>query len=102
MAAALHGLWRFLGYFDELHLAVFGAVQDHHFAFRIAEDEDIAIFEMGLLDCFFQRHGAHGYGIVGANQVNLSGFRNGRVFVDQHRDCGFLGEADGCLDIFLG
>ena len=53
--------------FDQLHLAVAGAVQDHHLALGIAEDEDVAVAEVGFFDGLFQRHGAHGDGFIGAN-----------------------------------
>src|SRR6201981_1940049 len=39
---------------DQLHLPFSRAVQDNHFALRIAEDEHVAIAEMALLDRFFQ------------------------------------------------
>src|SRR3984957_497874 len=48
----------FLRRFDQLHFAVSRAVQDHHFAFGIAEHEDVAIAEVGLFDGFFEGHGA--------------------------------------------
>src|SRR5579859_2096025 len=40
--------------FDQLHLAVFLAVQDFYPAFHVAEDEDFAIAELGLFYRFFQ------------------------------------------------
>lgn len=70
--------------FDQLHLPVFGAVQDHDFPLWIAEDEDIAVLEMGFLDRFFESHGAHGDRIIGANQVNFGGFCDRGIFVNQH------------------
>ena len=59
---------RLLRGFDQLHFAVAGAVQDHDFAFGIAEDEDVAVAEVGFFDGFFERHGAHGDGLVGAQR----------------------------------
>ena len=58
---------------DQFHLAVSGAVQDHHLALGVAENEDIAVAEMGFFDGFFESHGAHGDSFIGANQVNLRG-----------------------------
>src|SRR5579863_4809825 len=42
----------FLRGFDQLHLAVAGAVQNHHFAFGVAKNENVAVAEMGFLDGF--------------------------------------------------
>ena len=53
--------------FDQLHLAIAGAMKDHHLPFRIAENKHIAIAEVGFLDCFFERHGAQGYGLIAAD-----------------------------------
>jgi hypothetical protein len=47
------GRW-FLWGFDEFHFAVAGAVEDHYFAFGIAEDEDVAVAEVGFFDGFFE------------------------------------------------
>jgi hypothetical protein len=49
---AAFSLMAFLRHFDQLHFAVFGAVQHHDFAFGIAEDKDVAILEVGLFDRF--------------------------------------------------
>jgi len=43
----------YLRRFDQLHFAVAGAVQDHHFAFGIAEDKDVAVAEVSLFNRFF-------------------------------------------------
>ena len=75
---------------DQFHLAVAGAVQDHDFAFGIAEDEDVAVAEVGFLDGLFEGHGAHGDGFVGADKVNLGGSRHGGIAVHG-------GSRDGCF-----
>src|SRR5208337_837842 len=57
--------------FDQLHFAVARAMQNHHLAFGIAENENVTVAEVGLLDSFLESHGAHGDGFVGADEVNL-------------------------------
>jgi hypothetical protein len=62
---------RILRRLDQLHFAVASAVQHHHFALGITENENIAIAEMNFLDGFFQRHGAHSDRVFGAREVDL-------------------------------
>ena len=45
---------RLLRSFDQFHLAVASTVQDHHFAFGVAEDKHIPVAEMRLFDGFFK------------------------------------------------
>ena len=80
----------FLRGFDQLHLSISRAVEDHYFAFGIAEDEDVAVAEVGFLDGFFEGHGTHGDCVGGSDQVYLGGLRYGRIFVDEHRHGGFF------------
>ena len=56
---------------------------------------------MSFFDRFFERHGAHGNGIVGADQMNFGRLGDCRILVDHDRDSGFLGEADDGLNVFL-
>lgn len=70
--------------FDQLHLSFARAVKDHHFSFRIAEDEDVAIAKMGLFDCFFERHRPHRNGVPGVHEVYFRGLSNRWKFVDRH------------------
>jgi erythrin-vacuolar iron transport family protein len=84
--------------FDELHFAFPGAVEDHQFAFGVAEDEDIAVAEVGFLDGFFEGHGTHGYGFARADQVDFGGFGDRRVAMHGYRDGGFFSQADGGLN----
>src|ERR1700689_90336 len=97
MPTETSALWRF----NQLHLAVASAVQDHHLAFGVAEDEDIAVPEVGFFDGLFERHGAHGDGIVGADQVDFGGFRDGRILVHHDGDSRLLRHADYGLQIGL-
>ena len=86
--------------FDQLHLAVSRAVQDHYFSLRIAEDEDVAVAEVRFLDGFFEGHGAHGDSFVGANQVHLGGLGYGGIAVHDDRHGCLFGQADGGLHGF--
>ena len=70
--------------FDQLHLSLSGTVQNHKFALRITEDENIAITEVRFLDCFLKRHRAHGNRFIGAHEMYFSGFRDCREFVYHH------------------
>ena len=76
-------------------------MQDHQLAFRIAEDEDIAVAEVGFFNGLFQRHGAHGDGFIGADQMNFGGSGHGRILVDHDRDRSFFGCADDGLKSVL-
>ena len=53
--------------FDQLHFSISSSVQDHDFAFGVAEDENVAVAEVSLFDGLFERHGTHGYGLFGAD-----------------------------------
>ncbi len=69
----------FLGDFDQLHFVVATtAVQDHQLAFKVAEDKDVAIFEVSFLNCFFESHRAHRDILVGAEEVHFGGLGHGR------------------------
>ena len=46
-------LGHFLGHFNQLHLAIFGAMQDHHLSLGIAKYEYGSVLEVSLLDRFF-------------------------------------------------
>ena len=70
-------------------------MQHHDFAFRIAEDKDVAITEVGFLDRFFEGHGTHRDGFFGAHQVNFGGAGNGGKLVDDDVDRRLFGKADG-------
>ena len=61
-------------------------MQHHHLALGIAEDENVAVAEVGFLDGFFESHGAHGDRIVGANQMHFGGLGDGGKFVNDHVD----------------
>src|SRR6266700_2510054 len=84
------GLDRALRSFDELHFAVAGAVQDFDFALLVAEDEDIAVAEVGFFHSFFQGHWTQGHGIARANDVDFGGigFRGELVYHEGHRSLG--------------
>src|ERR1700735_20706 len=76
--------------FDQFHFAVSGAVEDHYFTLGIAEDEDVAVAEVGFLDSLFEGHGAHGDGLVGADQVNFGGGGDRGIAVYGDRHGGFF------------
>src|SRR5580704_8581207 len=88
--------------FDQFHLAVSRAVQDHYFSLRIAEDEDVAVAEVGFLDGLFEGHGAHGDSFVGANQVHLGGLGYGGIAVHDDRHGCLFRQANGGLHGFGG
>jgi len=92
----------FLWGFDQLHFAVSGAVEDHDFAFGVAEDEDVAVAEVGFFDGLFEGHGMHGDGFIGADEVNLGGFGHRRIAVHGDGDGGFFGDADFSLSAGFG
>ena len=48
-------------------------MEHHQFAFRIAEDENIAVAKMGLFDRFFEGHGPQGDGVLGVHEVDFGG-----------------------------
>jgi hypothetical protein len=73
-------------------------VQDHDFAFGVAEDEDVAVAEVGFFDGFFEGHGAHGYGFVGADQVDFGSLGYGGIAVHDYCDGGLFGQAYRGLD----
>src|SRR5580700_3323503 len=87
--------------FDQLHFAVSRAVQDHDFAFGVAEYENVAVAEVGFFDGFFERHGAHGDGFVGADQMHLGGFGHRWIFMHDHRYSRFFRETDRGLQVVL-
>src|SRR5215467_14758765 len=90
-----------LGHFYQLHFAVSGAVQDHDFALRVAKDEHVAVFEMRLFNCLFERHGAYSDGVVRPHEMNFSRSCDGRILVDHHRHSRLFRETDGRLNRFL-
>jgi hypothetical protein len=57
--------------FDQLHLAIASAMQNHQLAFGIAEDEHVPIVKVGFFDGFFQRHRAHRHSFIGTDDVNF-------------------------------
>ena len=89
-----------LGRFDQFHFAVASAVQHHHLAFGIAEHENIAVAKVGLLDGFFQSHGAQGDRIARVNQVNVRSPGDRRKLVYNDRNCGGGSNPDGSLYLF--
>ena len=52
-------------------------MQDHDFAFSIAENENIAVAKMRFLDGLFEGHRAHGDGFVGADDVHFGSCGDG-------------------------
>ena len=55
---------------------------------------NVAVAEVGFFDGLFERHGTHGDGFVGADQVHLCGFGHRGISVHGDRHGGFFGQAD--------
>ena len=70
-------------------------MQNHDFAFGVAEDEDVAIAEVGLFDSFFEGHGTHCDSFLGAHEVNFSSASDRGKFVHDHVDRSLFRKPNG-------
>src|SRR5581483_1674027 len=68
-----------------------------HLAFFVAEDEDLAVAELGLLDGLFQAHGAERDGVLRRHDVRFGGAHQGGIGMHDHRHGGGGAGANGHL-----
>src|SRR5438270_3292005 len=90
-----------LRHFDQFHFAVPGSVQDHHFAFGIAEYEEVSILEVSFFDGLLQGHGTHGDGFIGSDDMHFGNLGHSRISVNHDGHSGFFRDSDDGLQFLL-
>ena len=83
--------FRNLRRFNQFHLAVFCAMQNHDLTLEIAEHKHVSIAELGFLDRFFDRQWSQRNRVGRLHQVGLGSARDRWKLMYNHRSGPFSG-----------